>query len=202
MPVAAPISLLTGETLLWQGKPDPRKLFMPADAFLVPFYVLTFALAIVFTVAAIGTGAPTFVLATLSVVLVVGAYLTVGRFLVKTIRKTRTIYAVTDRRAIIHTPWSTREVRLNAAGIELITTGNGRHLTAIFSDPTLGQRGGSLLTQRWANEQFRNSGMEMLTGSHHSPAFYDVADVDDLRAALEPFLHQAPTPSTPPPYGT
>jgi hypothetical protein len=202
MPEPIPVPLAVGETLRWQGSPDPRKIFMPSDVFLVPFYGLFMAVAIFVSVGAATTTPPTFLVAFMSVFIVVGAYATVGRFLVKTIRKKRTIYAVTDRRAIIQTPWSTREVRLNAAGIELTTTGSGRHLTAIFSDPTVGHRSGSLLTQRWANEQFRNSGMEMLAGSQHSPAFYDVADVDGLRAALEPFLHQAPTPSTPPPYGT
>jgi hypothetical protein len=58
------------------------------------------------------------------------------------------------------------------------------------------------LTERWANEQFRNLGMEMLTGSHHSPAFNYVADVDGLRAALEPFLTQTQRYQGPPPYGT
>lgn len=201
MPRAVPIPLLTGERLLWQGEPDPRKLFMPADAFLVPFHGATLALAVVFTVVAIGTGAPTFILVPISIVLVVGAYLTFGRFFVKTFRKTRTTYAVTDRRAIIHTPWSTREVRLNTAGMELMTTGSGGHLTVIFSDPTLGARGGPVLSQGWANEQFRNSGMEMLRGGH-SPAFYDVADVAGLRAALESFIQQAQPDSGPPPYGT
>jgi hypothetical protein len=201
MPEAALIPLLTGERMIWQGKPDPRKLFMPADAFLVPFHVLTLGAAVVFTAVAIGTGAPIFVLVSLSFVLLVGAYLTVGRFFVKTVRKTRTTYAVTDRRAIIHTPWSTREVRLNTAGTELITTGSGRHLTVIFSDPTLGAHRGPVLSQGWANEQFRNSGMEMLRGGH-SPAFYDVADVAGLRAALESSIQQVQPDLGPPPYGT
>jgi hypothetical protein len=83
----------------------------------------------------------------------------------------------------------------------LISRGNGRHLTAIFTDPTVGRRGGTFLSQRWANEQFRNSGMEMF-GGWHSPAFYDVADVDGLRTALEPFLGQLQQYQGPPPYGT
>jgi hypothetical protein len=201
MPDADPIPLLSGERLLWQGAPDPRKLFMPADVFLVPFYGFFLAFSATFTVVAISTEAPIFFIVFVSIFLAVGVYATVGRFLVKTFRKIRTTYAVTDRRAVIRTPWSTREVRLSTAGIELITSGSGRHLTAIFFDPTLGQRGGSLLSQRWANEQFRTSGMEMFNGGH-SPAFYDVADVDGLRAALEPSIRQAEPYLGPPPYGT
>jgi hypothetical protein len=195
------VPLLPGERRLWQGNPDPGKLFIPADAFLIPFYGFFLVVATFFLVGSLLSGAPIFVLAVSSLLVVIGVYVTVGRFLVKAIRKSRTTYLVTDRRAIIHTPWSTREVRLNTAGIELVTRGSGRHLTAIFTDPTLGRRGGTFLSQRWANEQFRNSGMEMF-GGWHSPAFYDVADVDGLRAALGPFLGQPQHYQGPPPYGT
>lgn len=201
MPDLAPIPLAVGESLLWQGNPDPRKIFMPSDAFLVPFYALFLGVTVVVVLVTATSAPPTFVLVFMSVFIVVGVYATVGRFLVKTFRKTRTTYAVTDRRAIIRTPWSTREARLSTAGIELVTSGSGRHLTVIFSDPTLGERGGSLLSQNWANEQFRNSGLEMFRGGH-SPAFYDVADVAGLRAALEPALRRPEPYLGPPPYGT
>jgi hypothetical protein len=197
-----PIPLLPGERLLWRGQPYPGKVFMPADAVLVPFHGLFLALAIFIGVAGSRTGAPAFMSALLLVFVVLGLYLTVGRFFVKAFRKSRTTYAVTDQRAIIRTPWSTREVRLGTAGIELATTGSGRHLTVIFSNPTLGRRGGSLFTQAWANEQFRNSGMEVFGAGGHSPAFYDVADVDGLRAAIEPALNRPQPYSGPPPYGT
>lgn len=174
---------------------------MPADAFLVPFHGLTLAVAVFIAVGFLATEAPPFVLVPLSLVIAFGGYLVIGRFFVKALLKTRTTYAVTDQRAIIRTPWSTREVRLSTAGIELAASRSGRHLTVIFTDPTLGQRGGTVLSQRWANEQFRNSGMEMFNGGH-SPAFYDVADVDGLRAALEPALNRSLPYSGPPPYGT
>jgi hypothetical protein len=196
-----PVPLLPNERLVWQGQPDPRKIFMPADGFLVPFYGFFLAMTIFVTIGALSTEAPPFMLALIAIFIVLGAYLLVGRFFVKALRKTRTTYAVTDQRAIIHTPWSTREVRLSTAGIELATSRSGAHITVVFTDPTLGQRGGPLLSQRWANEQFRNSGMEIFNGGH-SPAFYDVADVDGLRAALEPVLGRPLPNSGPPPYGT
>lgn len=43
--------------------------------------------------------------------------------------------------------------------------------------------------------------MEMFNGGH-SPAFYDVSDVDGLRVALEPMLSRPMPYSGPPPYGT
>jgi hypothetical protein len=195
------VPLLSGESVLWQGKPDPRKFFMLADWFFVPFYGFVLAMTISITVAVAASSAPTLILVFAAIFLAIFAYLSVGRLFLKVFRKTRTSYIVTDRRAIIRTPWSIREVRLHTAGIELVTAGNGRHLTAIFSDPTLGQGGWAPLSQRWVSEQFRNSGMEMFHGGH-SPAFYDVADVSGLRAALEPFLGKPQTYQGPPPYGT
>jgi hypothetical protein len=197
-----PVPLLPGERLIWRGQPDLGKFFMPADAFLVPFHLLFLAVAIFIGFAATRSGTPPFMAAFMLVFVVLGTYLAVGRFFVKAFRKSRTTYAVTDQRAIIHTPWSIREVRLGAAGIELATTGSGRHLTVIFSDPTRGRRGGSLFSQAWANEQYRNSGMEIFGAGGVSPAFYDVADVDGLRAALEPVLSRPLPNSGPPPYGT
>lgn len=97
--------LLSGERILWLGKPDPAKWFAPADRLLVPFSLVWggFALfweASVIVAATRGVdGTLFFVLFGVPFVLV-GVYFVFGRFLYKRWRKKRTTYAVTNRRVL------------------------------------------------------------------------------------------------------
>lgn len=98
--------LMPGETVLWVGRPDPRKHLTPNDVFLVPFSVLWTGFAFLWLLSAIGLfgeigeSAPgrwpvgaAFVL--------FGAYFTVGRFAYKAFRKRRFVYGLIPGLALI-----------------------------------------------------------------------------------------------------
>ena len=93
--------LISGERIVWTGRPALGVRFSGRDVFLVPFSILWAGFAFfwegsVLTIGALSPmalfGVP-FILA--------GLYLTVGRFLVDAWARSRTIYALSDQRALI-----------------------------------------------------------------------------------------------------
>ena len=90
-----------GETVMWQGSPDPSLRFGPADLILIPFFTLWGGFALIWNIAVWGSGAPLpFKLFGIPF-LAIGSYVTVGRFMVAARRKRQTTYAITTERAII-----------------------------------------------------------------------------------------------------
>lgn len=192
-------ALLTpGERLLWEGRPDPEKHLAPGDVFLIPFHALFMVFVIVFITLIINTRPPLLAMIILGVFVLVGLYALVGRFFVKYLAKLRTTYVLTDRRAIIRGPWSTRDVWLASALVETRLSRSGAHLSVIFRS-TGSARGGRALTQQWGNELLRNTGIEGFA-SGLSPAFYDIADVHGLQQGLRTAYDGRD--SSVPPYGT
>ncbi|MBI4227006.1 MAG: hypothetical protein HY600_01885 [Candidatus Omnitrophica bacterium] len=130
--------LLPDEMIQWAGQPDPSVLFGPADLVLVPFSLLWGGFILVWEVTAIGAAVLSWksgwpVLAFFPFFglpfLIVGAYLTVGRFLYKGWRKRRTYYALTTRRALVLTEGRGRELQTeflkDAGGISQTVRPNG-----------------------------------------------------------------------------
>jgi hypothetical protein len=165
------------ERLLWSGRPDPGVLFTGKDGFLIPFSLMWGGFAIVWEVAAIvGTKGSSrwFVLWGIPFVCI-GLYMIFGRFILKKRRKRETAYGLTDRRAMVavgdrslsdspvkHTPTSVRRSR------------DGRHATVTFG------------SQAGLNRVWANTGMDVLPWwNANEVAFFDVADPDELLAALE-----------------
>lgn len=98
--------LLPGERILWEGRPARYRLFRRTDTLLVPFSVLWCGFAIFWEARALSGDAPfVFKLWGLPFVLV-GLYLTVGRFVVRAVSIRRTRYAITDSRVVVHGGWS------------------------------------------------------------------------------------------------
>jgi hypothetical protein len=91
--------LRPGERVLWVGRPDPRALLGVQDLFVIPFSLVWMALPTIGLGGAVLDGDYSG-LPFLAVFLGVGLYLTVGRFLIGFWTRKRTIYAVTQRRAI------------------------------------------------------------------------------------------------------
>src|SRR5947199_5117480 len=93
--------LRPGERLLWTGRPDPAVLFGPKDLFLIPFSLMWGGFAIVWEAAVITSGDnPFFVLWGIPFVLI-GLYMIAGRFLFKRRRKQKTVYGLTEERALV-----------------------------------------------------------------------------------------------------
>ena len=93
--------LRDGETILWSGAPDPTIRFSAMDVVAIPFSLVWAGFALFWNVGVWGSGAPlTFRLFGLPFLLV-GAYISVGRFFISAQRKKKTQYYVTNQRAVI-----------------------------------------------------------------------------------------------------
>jgi len=134
--------LQDGEELLWIGKPYTGIMLRSHDIFLIPFSLVwtggvlfiggTFILS-----SEKSTSAFEFMFAAIiALFLCVGAYITVGRFLVDQHLRKRTCYAVTDRRAILARTvlgrtYKSVDVR-NCPDVELSENASGTRGTITF----------------------------------------------------------------------
>lgn len=92
------------ETILWTGMPEKLHLLSSQDAFIIPFSLLFAGFAFYWETMVIIHGAPWFFPLFGSFFVLVGLYLTVGRFLWMAYVLKRTLYAITDKKVIIKYP--------------------------------------------------------------------------------------------------
>ena len=92
--------LYPGESLLWTGKPGKGHLFGKEDAFMIPFSIVWCSFAVFFEVGVIKANTPLFAKLWGIPFVLVGLYITVGRFIVKWIRGKRSRYALTSQRIL------------------------------------------------------------------------------------------------------
>lgn len=94
--------LLSGERVVWQGRPWEGLLLLGAgDIFLIPFSLLWGGFALFWNVGVWTSGAPIFFKLWGLPFLVVGLYITVGRFFVDAYSRRNTRYLVTNQRVLI-----------------------------------------------------------------------------------------------------
>ena len=93
--------LEAGEQILWLGKPEKLHLLSAQDVFLIPFSLLWFGFVVFWEIAAFRMGAPWFFPLFGAFFVMIGLYLTVGRFLWKAYVLRHTLYAITDRKTLI-----------------------------------------------------------------------------------------------------
>ena len=94
--------LLTGERILWSGRPAQGLLLVPSDAFLIPFGLFFLGFSIFWIAMASNAGGGFFLFGIPFVV--VGLFMSVGRFFVDAWLRQTMVYAVTDRRILIARP--------------------------------------------------------------------------------------------------
>ena len=119
-----------GERILWMGRPRQGLLLRKGDLFGIPFSLLWCGFAIFWESQVLKTHAPWFFALWGVPFVLIGLYLVVGRFLVDVWRRQRTVYAVSDRRALILSGLRTPTLKsLEIEGltdIELQDEGGGR----------------------------------------------------------------------------
>ena len=93
--------LLTGERLLWAGRPKRGLVFRWADLYLVPFSLAWAAAALVTEFGFLSDEAPNLSGFWLVPILLLAFYLFPGRFLFEAVLRGRTHYAVTSRRVLV-----------------------------------------------------------------------------------------------------
>ena len=103
--------LESGERLLWSGAPPQGLLLRSSDAFLIPFSLMWGGFALFWEATTVKAKAPVFFTLWGIPFVLVGLYVMVGRFFVDARQRSRTFYGVTDRRILIVTGVSSRNVK-------------------------------------------------------------------------------------------
>ncbi|MBB4234313.1 PH domain-containing protein [Rhizobium esperanzae] len=121
---------MPGEKLLWSGRPAQGFLLTSRDFLLVPFSLLWGGFAIFWEITAISTEAPVFTKLWGIPFVLMGLYITAGRFFVDAAVRARTEYVLTDRRVIIRRSGLFRHLSTNQLellpSISLEEGGRGR----------------------------------------------------------------------------
>lgn len=97
------LPLERSERLLWSGVPKRGLVLRPADALMIPFSIMWGGFAVFWESRVIQTGAPFFFRLWGIPFVLVGAYITVGRFMYDAWRRAGVTYGLTNDRVIIAT---------------------------------------------------------------------------------------------------
>jgi hypothetical protein len=109
------------ERFLWTGRPKTGIVFRMSDIFLIPFSLLWFGFALFWEYNALRTGISFFALFGLPFILI-GLYISAGRFFMDALRRKNTTYGITDSRVIIRSGLRTKEIQsLNIRAISDIS---------------------------------------------------------------------------------
>jgi len=168
--------LMSGESVLWAGQPNPRVIFHSDDWTMIPFSLLWGGFAIFWEATVLGFwGHPKhsppvfFVLWGIPFVLV-GQYLIWGRFLYDAWIKRRTYYAVTDRRVLVLQEGRKRETSfIYIDAIPTIEREGGQTGTLWFGQKSPVVAGRGQKTRGWS--RFRVGDI---------PVFADIDDMDSV----------------------
>ncbi|MFF2346872.1 hypothetical protein [Pseudarthrobacter sp. NPDC058119] len=107
----------------------------------------------------------------------VGLYFIFGRFIYKKRRKLRTVYGLTDRRAIVYVgDKSVSDSPVNGMPTKVDRSKDGRHVSVTFGSQ------GMVVT--FGMGMYQNTGMDFFSLGQ-GVAFFDVPDRDGLLRALD-----------------
>jgi hypothetical protein len=173
--------LLSGERILWTGRPDPNRLLSGKDAFLIPFSLLWGGFAIfwegsvLFFMATGPSGPPIFFALWGIPFVVVGQYLIWGRFIGKRWLRRRTAYAVTDERVLALRGGSLQSMFLKSLpALNQTTRADGSGSLEFGNSPVPFGYG------VWAN-----TGMDFFAMGRIGMAFYDIDDVANVARLID-----------------
>jgi hypothetical protein len=118
-----------GEWLLWSGAPIQGLRFRGSDLLMIPFSLLWAGFTVFWEYSVVHSNAPVFMVIWGIPFIVAGLYLVVGRFFLDSYLRGRTLYAITDQRALIVGGGFGHQVRSlplrNLAEVNLKENGDG-----------------------------------------------------------------------------
>jgi hypothetical protein len=115
-------NLSSGEKLIWTGKPKTGIMFRNSDAFLIPFSLLWCGFAVFWESSVMETDAPFFFKLWGIPFVLVGIYITIGRFFIDAKKRENTIYGITTDRIVIKSGVFSTEIKsLNIKTLSDIT---------------------------------------------------------------------------------
>lgn len=166
------------ERVFWAGRPDPEVIFSPSDAFMVPFSLMWGGFAIFWEAGVIRSDAPAFFRLWGVPFVLIGLYMIFGRFFYKRRQKERTVYAVTDQRAIALTGGTTlADSPLKYQPITVKRSRDRKHATVLVGNGPGAWRGSAM---------YANTGMDFFgRASAGMFGFFDVAEPDEMLQAIE-----------------
>ena len=147
--------LMSGERLLWSGRPEQGLTFSASDGVLIPFSLVWGGFSIFWLVQVVTMKAPAAFVVFGVPFVVIGLFLIFGRFFVDAWLRARTFYAVTDRRVLIlrSGPYGDFRAlqldRLPEAGLRERADGGGTIIFGQLVSAMSGGRGGGWAV--WVN---------------------------------------------------
>ena len=187
--------MMLGERVYWAGMPNPRVIFHSDDWAMVPFSLLWGGFAIFWEAGVLGywgngprSGSPSLFMAIWGIpFIVMGQYMTWGRFLYDAWLKRRTYYAVTNRRVLVLQEAWKRKM-------------NWMYLEAI---PTI-EREGTMRGTIWFGKKYpiiAGRGQKNRSMSRFDvgdiPVFADIDQVDGVERLVQELREQARKGSNP-----
>jgi hypothetical protein len=177
--------LADGESLLWSGKPNPRVIFHPSDWYMIPFSLLWGGFAIFWEAGVTGSfgfsdghSAPPFFMLWGIPFVIIGQYFIWGRFFYAAWKKTRILYAITNRRVLVIAlrPWP-KTISAFIDNIPVIDK-------EVRSDGIGTLKFGNINNSPWSGSRRNTGTMDGLYLNSGIPVFVDVDDVASVVAIV------------------
>jgi len=169
--------MLSGESLLWAGRPNPNIIFSSGDWYLIPFSILWSGFSVFWEAGVLGywgnnaQNGPSLFMALWGIpFIIVGQYFLWGRFVYDGWLKRRSYYGVTSKRILtVQEGWN-RKATFNYIDVLPTIDKEGSEIGTVWFGPRL-----PVLTGR--NQSTRSMSRFSLGGT---PAFMDIDNVAEV----------------------